>query len=123
MTKEYTPGQDCKCSAYNESECGCGADWTPSEVYKLREQVKNLLSKVEGMGYKHSHLRCQIIQAENVTHRYKDRLQSERTLADRLAGALNKAIEIIPDDAYVAERIEVRRWEKAIDAWKEARSE
>ena len=50
-------------------------------------------------------------------------LERERSLADRLADALNKAIEIIPDDAYVAERIEVRRWEKAIAAWKEARSE
>lgn len=53
----------------------------------------------------------------------REQLKSERALADRLAGVLNKAIEIIPDDAYVAERIEVRRWEKALTAWKEARSE
>lgn len=39
MTKEYTPGQDCGCYAYSESECGCGADWTPAEVYELREKL------------------------------------------------------------------------------------
>lgn len=39
MTDKYTPGQDCNCHAYSESECGCGADWTPSEVYELREQL------------------------------------------------------------------------------------
>lgn len=39
MTKEYTPGQDCNCHAYGENECGCGADWTPSEVYELREKL------------------------------------------------------------------------------------
>ena len=39
MKDKYTPGQDCKCSAYSESECGCGADWTPSEVYELREKL------------------------------------------------------------------------------------
>ena len=40
MTKEYTPGQDCGCYAYSESECGCGADWTPSEVYELRGKLE-----------------------------------------------------------------------------------
>ena len=39
MTKEHTPGQDCNCHAYGENECGCGADWTPSEVYELREKL------------------------------------------------------------------------------------
>jgi hypothetical protein len=35
-------GKDCKCSAYGEHECGCGADWTPQEVYDLRAQVKSV---------------------------------------------------------------------------------
>lgn len=38
MRQDYTPGEECQCSAYNESECGCGADWTPREVYELREE-------------------------------------------------------------------------------------
>jgi hypothetical protein len=41
MKDKYTPGQDCKCSAYSESECGCDVDWTPAEVYELREQLKS----------------------------------------------------------------------------------
>ena len=39
MKDKYTPGQDCGCYAYSESECGCDADWTPSEVYELREKL------------------------------------------------------------------------------------
>jgi len=35
----YTAGQGCECGAYGECECGCGADWTPREVYELRDEV------------------------------------------------------------------------------------
>lgn len=33
-------GVDCKCAASSFHDCGCGADWTPSEVYELREKLK-----------------------------------------------------------------------------------
>lgn len=33
-------GVDCKCAASSCHDCGCGADWTPSEVYELREKLK-----------------------------------------------------------------------------------
>ena len=102
MTKEYIPGQDCGCYAYNESECGCGADWTPSEVYELREQVKNLLSKMEGMGYRHSH---------------------ERALADRLAEALRELCETLLADKPRDITELLNKAGDAIAAWKEARSE
>lgn len=117
MTNKYTPGQDCGCSAYSESECGCDADWTPAEVYELREQVKHLQSKIEGMGYRHSHLRCQITQAENVTLRVKSRLQSERALADRLAEALRPLLIATWREKQPSKA------ELAFAAWKEARSE
>lgn len=35
-------GKGCKCGAYGECECGCDADWTPQEVYDLRDRVKEL---------------------------------------------------------------------------------
>jgi hypothetical protein len=35
-------GVNCVCMAHHENECGCGADWTTSEVYALREEVKKL---------------------------------------------------------------------------------
>ena len=35
-------GIGCKCCAYNESECGCDADWTPQEIYDLRARIAAL---------------------------------------------------------------------------------
>jgi hypothetical protein len=51
MKEKYIPGEGCQCSARCSCECGCDVDWTPKEVYELREQVKHLQSKIEGMGY------------------------------------------------------------------------
>jgi hypothetical protein len=42
MNQDYTPGQGCQCNAYSESECGCDVDWTPRDVYELREQRDRL---------------------------------------------------------------------------------
>ena len=42
--KSYFPGKDCKCHAYDAGECGCPADWTPTEVYKLRYENEDLKS-------------------------------------------------------------------------------
>lgn len=81
MKDKYTPGQDCGCYAYSESECGCGADWTPSEVYELREK-----------------------------------LSSERALADRLAKELEPLAWVFGIETPNAA-------EQAIAAWKEARGE
>jgi hypothetical protein len=47
MIDNYTPGKDCQCLAHNEYECGCDADWTPREVYELREQRDRLLAERE----------------------------------------------------------------------------
>ena len=82
MKDKYTPGQDCGCYAYSESECGCGADWTPSEVHELR-----------------------------------GKLERERALADRLA----KALLSFCSSGMVWPNTDTP--EKAIAAWKEARSE
>lgn len=38
----YYAGMDCTCSAYGESECGCGVDWTDSRIYKLESRIKIL---------------------------------------------------------------------------------
>jgi hypothetical protein len=37
--KNYIPGEGCRCSARNEYECGCCVDWTPTQIYVLREQL------------------------------------------------------------------------------------
>jgi hypothetical protein len=42
MKEEYIPGEGCECHAHSEAECGCDVDWTPREVYELREQRDRL---------------------------------------------------------------------------------
>lgn len=39
---ERGDGLDCKCEARSSHECCCDADWTPSEVYKLRKELSHL---------------------------------------------------------------------------------
>jgi hypothetical protein len=33
----------CTCHAYYSGECACDADWTPQEIYDLREIISVLL--------------------------------------------------------------------------------
>jgi hypothetical protein len=47
VSEEYHEGQDCECMARSEGECGCSADWTPSEVYTLRKRIADLEKQVE----------------------------------------------------------------------------
>lgn len=44
---EHCAGKDCTCAAWGECECACGADWTPAEVYLLRDQVDALRKDAE----------------------------------------------------------------------------
>lgn len=40
-------GKGCQCAAYSSSDCGCpNVDWTPQEIYDLREKVKALDQKL-----------------------------------------------------------------------------
>lgn len=38
---KHCDGKDCKCYAYYQGECACGADWTPEEVVELRYKLAN----------------------------------------------------------------------------------
>jgi len=42
MKEKYIPGEGCQCSARCSCECGCDVDWTPREIYELREQRDRL---------------------------------------------------------------------------------
>jgi hypothetical protein len=42
MNQDYIPGGGCLYHAHSEEECGCDVDWTPREVYELREQRDRL---------------------------------------------------------------------------------
>jgi phosphate-selective porin len=43
----YYAGIDCKCCARSEGDCSCAADWTPTEVYRLRAQL--VKAKADGI--------------------------------------------------------------------------
>ena len=43
MSEEYSPGDDCECSAYCEMECGCGVDWTDPMIYRLRDTLQQVV--------------------------------------------------------------------------------
>jgi hypothetical protein len=45
--QKYNEGQGCECFAPCEGECGCGADWTPKEVYVLRNKIADLEKQIK----------------------------------------------------------------------------
>jgi len=47
MKEKYIPGEGCQCSARCSCECGCDVDWTPREVYDLREQLDEANAEIE----------------------------------------------------------------------------
>ena len=49
ITADYFPGKDCHCEARSSYECGCDADWTPVEVYKLREDARQLADRLTAL--------------------------------------------------------------------------
>jgi len=49
ITSDYFPGQDCHCEARSSYECGCDADWTPTETYKLRDDAKQLADRLTAL--------------------------------------------------------------------------
>jgi len=42
MSDDYYQGKGCECYAHSSDECGCDADWTDPEVYRLRDEVDRL---------------------------------------------------------------------------------
>lgn len=88
----YIPGKDCQCEARNESECGCDADWTPKEVYRLRAENDKLQATIAQL---------------------QDRLDNElaewKECADALYSAAEIGLEYGPsayaDDCYKAVKL------------------
>jgi hypothetical protein len=77
MNQDYTPGEGCECSAYNESECGCDVDWTPREVYELRSMISDMeIRHAATMLHTQS-----IVDEANELREQRDRLATEVTEA------------------------------------------
>lgn len=43
----HCDGRDCECLARSSGECGCDADWTPAEVYRLRAEKFELEQRLQ----------------------------------------------------------------------------
>ena len=82
------------CHAYSESECGCDVDWTPSEVYELREKLAAERALADRLA---EGLRKMVLYSEALILRIQDR-------SDINFKTLNEGIDLFNE-------------------WKEARSE
>lgn len=60
MKEKYIPGEGCLCHAHSEAECGCDADWTPREVYELREQRDRLAEALKDFEYERDEERAEV---------------------------------------------------------------
>jgi HPt (histidine-containing phosphotransfer) domain-containing protein len=45
--RTMSDGAGCQCGAYAQFECACDVDWTPQEVYDLRERIDKLTAELE----------------------------------------------------------------------------
>ena len=76
ITSDYYEGQGCTCYATSANECGCeGADWTPVEVYQLREDAKQLADRLTALEL-HStselaRLEQELADAREEAHRFR----------------------------------------------------
>ncbi len=84
MKENYTPGRDCQCHAHSEEECGCDADWTPREVYELREQRDKALCELE------------MWRDGNIMHEFhRNEIQGLEQQRDRLEQALVEVLDAL----------------------------
>lgn len=45
----HCDGKDCKCMAYSRHECCCSVDWTPAEIYTLRDELQRKSAAYEAL--------------------------------------------------------------------------
>ena len=58
-TEDYYEGKGCRCLAKSQGECACGADWTPKEVYRLRDEIEVKDKRIAELErYIYLHLDC-----------------------------------------------------------------
>lgn len=92
MSDDYIPGMDCICSAHNESECGCGVDWTPRRVYQLERELTEAREQRD-------RLKEELQDARLFWAKYEDRYFEAREQRDKLAEAL-EMVRDADDDCH-----------------------
>jgi len=71
--REYFPGHNCRCGAHDQSECGCGANWTPKEIYEQRNQICDLEARIADL----ESLLLYTSQENDTLHKQNNFLQDE----------------------------------------------
>jgi hypothetical protein len=82
-------GKDCKCWAHGECECGCGADWTPQEVYDLRKRLSHLMDVAGKMAGALNECREYFDQRSDCDHNGIDFVANEE---NKMLGVVDKSI-------------------------------
>ena len=72
----YQPGWDCICVYSNPKDCTCGANWTPREVYELRNMVLDLEDQLNRQK------ELMIAAADNLDAVKRQRDENERSKRD-----------------------------------------
>ena len=97
-------GKGCKCAAHSEAECGCDADWTPQEVYDLRDENERLKEAIRRLAEQDATLS---VQGGSVT------VTMEGTLTDEEWDEIEKIIDVSHETAeFNAERLHPYKAEK-----------
>ena len=65
MNQDYIPGGGCECSARCSCECGCDVDWTPREVYELRDKAERYRLDANAMMMQRDRLAEELKEAQN----------------------------------------------------------
>jgi len=85
-------GAGCRCGAHGRNECGCpNADWTPSEVYRIRDLNIALLAKQFVMQTKIDNLKKYLDAKDELLACYRLGKRPSETLLNKLE-KLNKLI-------------------------------
>jgi len=88
MKEKYIPGEGCQCSARCSCECGCDVDWTPREVYDLREQRDRLAEEIEQLKSQLTQTRGAVTISRNG---YVQELEQQRDEARGIVLACHRA--------------------------------
>jgi len=83
-TEDYYEGKGCKCYAWSQGECACGADWTPKEVYRLRDEIVSLREQLGELNNEYLILYELASEVWPITNRPLSIVLSEREQAEAL---------------------------------------
>lgn len=66
---KHANGKDCKCEAWTYLECGCGADWTQSQVYEFQKEILGYKAQVAGQA---KYIECLLAEVRELNERIQE---------------------------------------------------